>query len=730
MGLYRHITSDDWCYDWNVPRQAIGAQLCQLPTDMMRQGQAVLFQLNSLPRCLSARFRQRFEYLKRQHGLQRAFRYLLNIVHDRLWPRIHAVQRQYCLDTTASCRLLSESEHYHQLPDMSDNRLRRFAARIAALFNDAYNTLSEHFLQRYPEAANQQQFSNDVQQTFYGELSHMALSLHITPVNWSHYQRSTLTLPQAFAGLIRLVTPRWWERQLRIQRNRWREALFIACGEVNRATTPYISRQSLLDIRARRLATMDYLKRCELENIQNGERTDLLDKVMSSVANPDIRRMELMTIIAGIERYAATHNHIGMFITLTAPGKYHPTRTRPGGHQVVMNRQWLPESPSPKATQRYLVNLWGKIRTALKDRRLPLYGLRVVEPHHDGTPHWHMMLYCDPAQRAVIVDILRRYILRDEENLTARQADARFNCRHLNKGGAAAYIAKYVAKNIDGYALDNETDHETGKPLKDVAAAVSAWASLWRIPQFHFIGLPTLGAYRECRRIRARSLSNPLDEQAETVRIAADAGDFAAYIHAQGGANTPRQQQAVRVARVNSHRLNAYDETITRTVGIFSSHRGSQHIVVTRPDEWRIVPKQPRHDAEGDTRTPWSSVNNCGRRTFGNLSGGVPDATQRESADENKEGGIQSFTFSQPDKKPLDKKPPDVSVFHDIPRAPSARLSYHQRNHLASLAPQMQQRGIHSSRWEREALARGANVIIDSQLLDEFKNKSISAFDE
>ncbi|MGC6744880.1 hypothetical protein ACP0HM_10090 [Escherichia coli] len=39
-------------------------------------------------------------------------------------------------------------------------------------------------------------------------------------------------------------------------------------------------------------------------------------------------------------------------------------------------------------------------------------------------------------------------------------------------------------KNIDGYALDGQLDNDTGRPLKDTAAAVTAWASTWRIPQF------------------------------------------------------------------------------------------------------------------------------------------------------------------------------------------------------------------------------------------------------
>ena len=89
------------------------------------------------------------------------------------------------------------------------------------------------------------------------------------------------------------------------------------------------------------------------------------------------------------------------------------------------------------------------MRTAFKDNDLEVYGMRVVEPHHDGTPHWHMMLFCKPGQRKAINEIMRRYALKEDghEKGAAKQ---RFESRHLNQGGAAGYIAKYIAKNIDG----------------------------------------------------------------------------------------------------------------------------------------------------------------------------------------------------------------------------------------------------------------------------------------
>lgn len=152
---------------------------------------------------------------------------------------------------------------------------------------------------------------------------------------------------------------------------------------------------------------------------------------------------------------------------------------------------------------------------------------------------------------------MRRYALKEDGDEKGAAAQ-RFEAKHLNHGGAAGYIAKYISKNIDGYALDGQVDHDTGKPLTDTVAAVTAWASTWRIPQFKSIGLPTMGVYRELRKLpRGVSIADEFDERVEAARAATDEGEFDLYIVAQDGANVPRDSQTVRVARNVTDEVNA-----------------------------------------------------------------------------------------------------------------------------------------------------------------------------
>ncbi|MEB7895593.1 replication endonuclease [Serratia ureilytica] len=710
-----------YAYPWNEPRPAVAGPVRPLTRDEHAQGQAVLTNIRRLPRFLSAMFLTRYTNLLKSKGLHDANKWLVFQFDRRIWPRLQTVSAKNAMNLEASVRFYAEVDNYASLPGMNDKELRRMADRVAGQLMQNFANYCDEFV---AENGGDKLLDDATQSGFYGHIAGMARAFNITPMHWRKYRKGKLDARSAVASMSRLVNAEWWERQLKAQRTRWREALLIAVGNVNRGASSYASRQAITDVKARRQSNFDYLNSRELENVETGERFSLIDKVMASISNPEIRRMELMAMIAGVEQAAAIRGDKGMFITITTPSKYHPTRAvGKNSPKVHFNHKWDEEAYTPKDGQRYLVKLFSKIRTAFKDAGLQVYGVRVVEPHHDATPHWHMMLFTSKKQRQQVIDIMRRYAMAEDGDERGA-AKNRFDCKHLNKGGAAGYIAKYIAKNIDGYALDGERDHETGELLTDTAAAVTAWASTWRIPQFHFIGLPSRGAWRECRKIRSVSLADEFDETVEAVRAAADAGDFAAYILAQGGPNVARDDQTVRVARRVADERNAYDEEVQKIAGIFAPHIGADRVYETRTTQWRIVAKAVAVEPltlKSASGAPRSPVNNCGLVGSGgaeNAQDGGPveavavmeHAPETQIDWEDMTVARSVMTRLRANAPQINRQQRGIDSYKRIEPAASARLTTTERDRVSKIYSELALHGIEPTRWELEALARGAKV--------------------
>jgi hypothetical protein len=339
--------------------------------------------------------------------------------------------------------------------------------------------------------------------------------------------------------LVRLTQERWWTNQLQRLRAQVIENTFRQSGAVNLKNGRYCSDRAARLFDLRQLSTKQYLSETTIYN-DAGQSYSLLQLYERSVANPAIRRTELMVRIRGVEEVSQSLGNTGVFITVTTPSRFHAF-TADGKPNPKH------DGSSPAEAQAWLNHQWGLIRSAYGKRAIAPYGFRIVEPHHDGTPHWHLLLFVSQSQLRELKSVFKRYLFRGEgrhylkHGLKIEEIDPK-------KGSAAGYIAKYIAKNIDGGHIENDL---YGMDACESARRIRAWASLWCIRQFTAIGQPSVTVYRELRRLREE-----LTSDLELARAAADQGEWRDYIRLMGGFNVPHTKRPIRILKVPSESVD------------------------------------------------------------------------------------------------------------------------------------------------------------------------------
>ncbi len=375
--------------------------------------------------------------------------------------------------------------------------------------------------------------------------------------------------------IARLVDARWWRRQLRKRVKRAFEAGNIRLGYVNYRAEPYASNDAVLSRLAQNRRNAAALAATLVQN-EHGQQFSIADLAEKTTANKAIRRGELMLRINGFEQIARECGDQGIFITWTCPSRFHAMQ-----HSGKPNPKY--DGSTPREANAYLGKVTALCRSALARRGIGVYGFRIAEPHHDGCPHWHLLMFVRPTAKYKTVHlrdvagrairIMKRYAWRmdrGEPGCFKRRLDV----KRIDwaKGSAAGYIAKYVAKNIDGVAEHKTKEGYVVTPEMDgdveltPSARVESWAACWGIRQFQQWGGAPVTVWRELRRIEKSMVTKapPAMLRAWNAVQKIDGEKracWAEYLRAQGGALVPRKELAITLAKDEKTVIGRYGET-------------------------------------------------------------------------------------------------------------------------------------------------------------------------
>lgn len=434
-------------------------------------------------------------------------------------------------------------------------------------------------------------------------------------------RRQQIPLPQGetTSEIIKRALDRgWWLRSIRKAHARRFEHVAIQLGFVSYKTGIYISDESARNQRRRNKENAELLASIEMQN-ELGQTYSLEKLASLGVANPAIRRGELMGRIRGFEEIAVDLKHVGVFATITAPSKYHAVLSQSG----EPNQKYIDfGSPTPRHAQEYLCKVWARIRSALKRLGIKAYGFRIAEPHHDGCPHWHMLMFVAQEHVDQYKAVLRDYALAtDGDERGAQENRVKLVDIEAGLGNAAGYIAKYVAKNIDGAHVGEHKTIDGWTVVTDLlgneeitpSQRVCYWSQVWGIRQFQQIGGAPIGVWRELRRIQAETVLHAPEGIKAAWRAVQKSEDnrtsFASYLREQGGPAVGRKgliQLAKRPVIIDG-KYATYQEQ--KPCGIYHAWNPNAVYESVRY-QWKVATEKKAVAVA----VPWTRVNNCTRQ--------------------------------------------------------------------------------------------------------------------
>lgn len=236
-----------------------------------------------------------------------------------------------------------------------------------------------------------------------------------------------------------------------------------------------------------------FLKNSFLKDEISGEKVPLLDFFVSSNHNSHRYYAELQNRINTLTKYANELNLYPLFLTLTLDSEYHEFKKDRESGLFVPNKKF--DGTTSKDSVKILTSQFSRIR---QDRCLKELSkeervyFRVNEPHKNGTPHTHILLYVPKNRVGRIVEAFNRIY----NPLT--------NKIKIDMLDATPYVMKYLNKTLP---LSKQDDLSLNDRF------LNAWYIKHRITRFNSSRtLAPLSIYRKVHNVYSlKDLTNAIN---------------------------------------------------------------------------------------------------------------------------------------------------------------------------------------------------------------------------
>ena len=198
----------------------------------------------------------------------------------------------------------------------------------------------------------------------------------------------------------------------------------------------------------------------------------LKNLIVSANHNPNRYYAQIQNIVNTMALEAKVNQLTPIFMTVTLPSEYHKMRKHKRTGKLIRNPKFIDDGlHTPREGAKELTRMIAKLRNERTLRKIPKdfkHYYRVNEPHEDGTPHAHILMFVP----AMYVEGIEKSFNRLFKNTTQTK---KANDIQLVVNNAPAYVMKYINKTLPLSKQDT---------LSEKDKYINAWYSHNKIRRF------------------------------------------------------------------------------------------------------------------------------------------------------------------------------------------------------------------------------------------------------